>query len=112
MPLEAPEGPGQIRIPPDKPSIKDINQGRLQRVKDQLTLHGQRALLENSTYLSWKWLEVLPTLKQTKLADFQVIEGLRVRLILPVRPLNIPYTYYSSIVTIGHEDTCRGAKRH
>ncbi len=29
VPLEAPEGPGQVRIPPDKPLIKDINQGRL-----------------------------------------------------------------------------------
>ena len=112
VPPAGPEGPGQVLVPPDKPSIKDINQERLQRVKQQLTLQGQRALLENSTYLSRKWLEVLPTSKQTQLADFQVTEGLRVRLILPVRPLQAPCTYCGAIVTIGHEDTCKGAERH
>lgn len=112
QPPPAPGEPNQPPLNPDKPTLKEINQGRLQRVKDQLTLHGQRALLENSTYLSRKWLEVLPTSKQTKLADFQVTKGLRVRLLLPVRSTSVPCTYCASTVTIGHEDTCKGAERH
>ncbi|OAA34155.1 reverse transcriptase [Cordyceps fumosorosea ARSEF 2679] len=116
LPYDRGINPGTLYVPTLGPTkthtIQEINQQRLKRIQNQLTLEGKRALQENSTYLSRRWLEVLPTTKNNQLADFNVTEGLRVRLIAPVRALDLPCTFCGTVVKIGHEDTCKGAERH
>jgi hypothetical protein len=118
----SPEGPlSQASKIPETPEIgtpltpKEVlikaNQARLQRIKDLVPTEKQRARLENSSYLGRKWLSLLPTTKNQLLADQDVTEAARNRLLLPIRSLLTPCNSCGNTVTIGHEDTCKGASR-
>ena len=90
--------------------LEEANAARL-RTLDLGALDRQRALLENRSYLSRQWLRVLPTQKQHQLADPEVTEALRSRLLLPSQLLEGACHACGSFPTLGHEDVCRGADR-
>ena len=69
------------------------------------------AMQENSSYLSRQWLSVLPTQKHLTLADSDITEALRTRLLIPCKSPDMPCTHCGAIPRIGHEDTCRAANR-
>ena len=94
-----------------KEVLVQATQARLQRVRDLLPTEKQRARLENSAYLGRKWLSILPTAKNLILADQEVTEAARNRLLLPIRTSTTPCNSCGNMASIGHEDTCKGASR-
>ncbi|KAK5989589.1 Reverse transcriptase [Cladobotryum mycophilum] len=84
---------------------------RIERLAEVLYPDQLRARIENSSYLSRKWLQVLPTQKQHIIADQEVAEALRNRLLIPVKLGNSLCNSCGEKASLGHEDVCKGASR-
>ena len=54
----------------------------------------------------------MPTQKQHSLADHEITEALRNRLLAPCKSPTQPCNYCGALPAIGHEDLCKGASRH
>lgn len=108
---EGPEGtdPKEPRTP--KEVFQGANKECLKRLLAALPASQQAARLESASYLGRKWLGVLPTQKQLSIADPELTEALRSRLLLSTRPPG-PCSYCGALAAaVGHEDTCKGASR-
>ena len=92
--------------------LANANKALLQQLNQGLTQGQQRALQENTSFLGRQWLKVLPTQKQHSLADHEITEALRNRLLAPCKSPTQPCNYCGALPTIGHEDLCKGASRH
>ena len=88
-----------------------MNQVITTAVKKSLSPDKIRAMEENSSYLSRQWLSVLPTQKHFTLADSDITEALRTRLLIPSKSPYSLCTHCGATPRIGHEDTCRAANR-
>jgi len=82
-------------------------------VRDLQTLPAayQKARLENTSFLGRQWLRVMPTQKHHLIADPELTEALRTRLLIPCRPIDTACTHCGATPRISHEDVCRGANR-
>ena len=83
----------------------------LQRLKNATPATKLNARLENASFLGRQWLRVLPTQKHHLLADSEITEALRTRLLIPCRNEDTLCSHCGTAPKIGHEDVCRGAAR-
>jgi len=119
--------------PPDPvPSLRKIvasyTTRRLGRLASTTSLYEKRALLENSSYLGRKWLDILPLSKNHTIADIELEAALRTRFLVstltrassptsdsPRSSLDIDTWCRSCnttpITMLNHNDTCKGAAR-
>ena len=93
-------------------ALQAASKARLLQLETGLPQPQQRALQENTTYLGRQWLQVLPTQKKHSLADHEITQALRNRLLAPCKNPEQPCNHCGALPTIGHEDLCKGATRH
>jgi hypothetical protein len=109
--------------PPPPPSLREIvaenTTRRQERLASTTTSYEKRALLENSSYLGRRWLDILPLSKPHTIADIEIEAALRTRFLVSSLSFSStqPNTTRSSCqgclseptTLLNHEDTCRGA---
>ncbi|CEJ95204.1 hypothetical protein VHEMI10699 [[Torrubiella] hemipterigena] len=78
---------------------------------DSISEPERNALAENASYLGRRWIEVLPTSPNTMFTDAEITEGLRNRLLIPIKPPDLPCTHCAARTAINHQDTCKAAQR-
>ena len=90
---------------------KKLITDRLEKVRLSVDSYRQQALVENTAYLSFRWLTSLPTSAALRLSDSDVASMLSIRLLHTPQEQDDLCRHCSLVYHYGHEDVCKASYR-